>query len=296
MPPGPEPVFVARAVARWVQQAAWQVTLVPSFAGNQVFLARCESLQVILKRAEPGALAAEAAVCGLVRCRGVPAPEVLALVLDDEDLGAYIIMRHVGGEPVSPTDSLFREVGTKLRRVHEVDLGGFGDLRLDGGQLSGSSSAWGDWVAEKLAGLDRVAAAGLLPLGLVDSVQAALERHDGMVAGLGGARLVHGDVHSRHVYAQSGRLTGIIDWGDALAGGPLFDLGRILQADARSLSLVLEGYGELPYQGDELARRLRLYASVFLVSAMVSENHAGAPWPAFFDERSEALRRHLRAL
>lgn len=291
-----DPTAVARALARGVGPGYWEIARLPSFAGDQVFLAACESVQVILKRAKPAGLAAEAAVCRLLRRNGIPAPEVLALELDDDNLGAYVIMRHVGGEPVRPADSLFREVGSHLRRVHEVELSGFGGLRADGGQLSGLSLGWADSVAEKVAGLDRVGAAGLLGGDLVDGFRAALERHGGLLTGVGRARLVHGDVHARHVYSQSGRLTGIIDWGDAMAGDPLFDLGRILQADERSLSLVLKGYGELPYQDEELALRLHVYAAVFIVSAMVSEYRAGAPWPAFFEQRSEDLRLHLRVL
>ena len=32
--------------------------------------------------------------------------------------------------------------------------------------------------------------------------------------------LVHGDLMFRHVFVEDGRLTGIVDWGDAVAAGP----------------------------------------------------------------------------
>lgn len=291
-----ETATVAREVSRQLGRSDWVVAQVPGFAGDQVFSASTDGAEVILKIADPGGLTAEAAVCDLVRQRGVPAPEVLALEPGGEGIGAYLIMRHVGGEPVEPTDPLLEAVGGHLRVVHEVELPGFGWLGRHGAELVGAASRWAQWWDEDLAGLAPVVNAGLLPGELVGQVESAMARHSDVLEGVVEGRLLHGDVHPRHIYAQAGRLTGIIDWGDASVGDPLFDLGRLLRADARALDIVLRGYGELAYQGEDLERRLHLYAVAFIVSASVWEFGAGAPWPAWFDHQASALPAHLEPL
>lgn len=287
---------VAKELTRQLGTAEWQVSRAHAFAGNEVFLASGGPLQVVLKIAEPGGLAAEAAVSELVRACGVPAPEVLALHPGGEEIAPYILMRHVGGVPVDPIDPTLRDVGIHLRAVHDIELTGFGALESSGPQLIGTRPSWAQWAREGVDGLAPVVTAGLLPIELLSAIETRVARHTDVLAGIPEARLLHGDVHPRHVYADAGRLTGIIDWGDAIAGDPLFDLGRILRADAQSLSLILEGYGGLDYRGDDLRRRLHLYAVVFTVGSIVSEFKAGAPWPEWFEHQARALATHLEAL
>jgi aminoglycoside phosphotransferase (APT) family kinase protein len=57
------------------------------------------------------------------------------------------------------------------------------------------------------------------------------------------------DFSPRHVFARDGRIAGIIDWGDAICGDPLYDLGRVLH------SAILEGDGDVSY-GLATAERL----------------------------------------
>ena len=287
---------VAAAVSRHLGSADWRVSRVPGFAGNQVFLVDSGSIGVVVKMTDPGGLAAEAQVAGLVRARGVPAPEVLALDSDDE-LGAYLVMRQVEGSPVEADDGIFREVGAHLRVIHEMEMDGFGWLgHLAPGRLAGRAAAWSESITLGVEGLAPVVAAGLFPPEVPDLVAAAFDRHRDVIETVTRARLVHGDVHPRHVFAHQGCLTGLIDWGDVMAGDPLLDLGRLLRADRRALSLALEGYGDLPYETAELERRLNLYAVVFIIGATVWEFDAGAPWPAWFDHQVGALRLHLGAL
>ena len=39
--------------------------------------------------------------------------------------------------------------------------------------------------------------------------------------------LVHGDLMFRHVFVEAGRLTGIVDWGDAMAADPHYELAQL---------------------------------------------------------------------
>ena len=41
--------------------------------------------------------------------------------------------------------------------------------------------------------------------------------------------LIHGDLGAEHVFVDAGRITGIIDWGDAAIGDPALDHGHLLR-------------------------------------------------------------------
>jgi len=40
---------------------------------------------------------------------------------------------------------------------------------------------------------------------------------------------IHGDLGAEHVFVDAGRITGVIDWGDAALGDPAVDRGRLLR-------------------------------------------------------------------
>jgi aminoglycoside phosphotransferase (APT) family kinase protein len=66
--------------------------------------------------------------------------------------------------------------------------------------------------------------------------------------------LVHGDLYSRHVMTQSGKLTGIIDWGDVHIGDPAVDLAvgwSMFAADARAAFFA--AYGPIDRNTRDLA-------------------------------------------
>jgi aminoglycoside phosphotransferase (APT) family kinase protein len=41
--------------------------------------------------------------------------------------------------------------------------------------------------------------------------------------------LIHGDLGAEHVLVDADRITGVIDWGDAVIGDPALDLGRLMR-------------------------------------------------------------------
>ena len=55
------------------------------------------------------------------------------------------------------------------------------------------------------------------------------EQVDRFVAGVdeGDPALVHGDLMFRHVFVDGGRLTGIVDWGDAMVADPHYELAQL---------------------------------------------------------------------
>jgi aminoglycoside phosphotransferase (APT) family kinase protein len=57
---------------------------------------------------------------------------------------------------------------------------------------------------------------------------------------------VHSDIFVRHPFLDRGRLSGIIDWGDAMAADPHVELGKlhldVFEGDKRLLHSLLDAY------------------------------------------------------
>jgi aminoglycoside phosphotransferase (APT) family kinase protein len=78
--------------------------------------------------------------------------------------------------------------------------------------------------------------------------------------------LIHGDLGAEHIFVEGGRITGVIDWGDAAIGDPGLDHGRLLRdfgpigrggerARLYAVCTALEdlAYGLEPYRSNALA-------------------------------------------
>ena len=71
-------------------------------------------------------------------------------------------------------------------------------------------------------GMAEAARRTVLPPHLAAQSDKFVNRHCGS-----GQVFVHGDLMFRHVYTKEGRLTGIIDWGDALVADPHYELAQL---------------------------------------------------------------------
>ena len=107
------------------------------------------------------------------------------------------------------------------RRTHLWDLQNFGRLRALLGELPGSGLL--PDVARAL-GADGPVPAG----GLRAALEESLDRFDAVVRpALAATRtqVIHSDFHGDNLLAGGGRVTGILDFGDALAGPVAMDVG-----------------------------------------------------------------------
>jgi aminoglycoside phosphotransferase (APT) family kinase protein len=146
-----------------------------------------------------------------------------------------------------------------------------------------------------------VVKARLIPGSLVDAVARAVAARPWGT--LEDPRLLHGDFHPRHVYADRSRVTAIIDWGDATAGDPDYDIARVLHSTLlrsdmpTAVELALRASS--PHRGEIDGRRLATlltYAAVFILWSMHGEYESGAPWPPWWPVQTRALERVLSAL
>lgn len=288
----------AEGVARLLGRAVSPGEAVPCSAGNQAFVLRVGGAGAVVKTATPEAVRSEAAVLSLLAEMGIPVPTVLAADPAGAVAGRSVLVTvRAEGAPLDGPAPVLAELGALLRRVHAVEVDGAGTIGATPAGLRGRAGSWTEALAEPLGRLGEVVAAGHLDPGLVEPIAAA-------VAGIrpvdGRARLLHGDLHLRHVFTRDGRVTALIDWGDALAGDPAYDLGRLIHsgvvgADLRRgralLTAVVEGYGPPP-PWEDMVRG----AVAFVVRAMVGERDGGSPWPPWWELQVAALRTLLGQL
>jgi Phosphotransferase enzyme family len=159
----------------------------------------------------------------------------------------YLLMRMLPGAPTEHRDG-WRQAGRQMRVVHGVTLPGFGRLVVDRRGARGGLGTWRDRISGILDHLPDLVATGIVTARVADRA-AAVVRASG-VAGRQAGVLLHQDLKPQHVLSVDGRLTGIIDWGDAGVGDPVWDLARVSMAGPDALDGFLDGYGRAGYGTD----------------------------------------------
>jgi len=202
-------------------------------------------LRILRPHLDPESVRAESVLHRLLAGGGLPVPEVLDFPVEPGRLGGpYQIMTRVPGAPL----------------LHGFDdpseRGGEGlflqQLRAGMGKLL--FGPWPHLLAEAHARLHALDAAGLAEglrdagadpdwFGLgrrLDQLDARVHEHrlEGLRPGLewlrshrpgpdAGRSICHGDLFANQVFAQAGRITGVIDWSRALVPPPELDVGIV---------------------------------------------------------------------
>lgn len=162
----------------------------------------------------------------------LPVPEVLTIGALDDGL-AYCVTRRAAGVtlqdlPPSQLPAVLEPVALVMQAVAASDIGmtsGFGPFDAGG---NGAYPSWRAFVASVAdpEHYDWAAAAGCADrdaigrlLRLIEELSERCPEH---------RRLLHGDFGSNNVLTDGSRITGVIDWSEALIGDPLYDLANIL--------------------------------------------------------------------
>ena len=110
-----------------------------------------------------------------------------------------------------------------------------------------------------------------MPEDRVERVRARIEAERGLFA-LDGAVLVHGDFQGNNVLVQDGRVSGILDFENLVAGDPALDFKPVhfhSDAPTRDLAALRRGYGARPgLFDDRFMRRLLVYELVFALELL----------------------------
>ena len=162
-------------------------------------------------------------------------------------------------------ETIARELGGAVRRVHALPVP--------------EGAYWArDWVEERRAGCAaRHRRWGSLPPALVEQMDDYLTRHP---AGAVTKRLVHGDLHEEHIFVSTPSVSptdqphviGIIDWGDAIAADPYYELPALhcgtFSGDKRLLRAFLDGYGWESASSDDFMHRAMTMTLLFEFDAL----------------------------
>ena len=164
--------------------------------------------------------------------------------------------------------------------------------------LRARHATWSDAIVDRCSGIRTVVDAGLVGSEIVERAMDFVSAREQLLARVTSGRLLHGDFHPRHVFALGTHVTGIIDWGDATAGDPIYDLGRVfhsgvvggtVERGSTLLTNLLRGYGTPNVSSSEFRERVRLYAVVFILWSMIGEHAGGSPWPPWWPAQTAAL-------
>jgi aminoglycoside phosphotransferase (APT) family kinase protein len=153
-------------------------------------------------------------------------PALLALAkVDGEQLAEY-------GPPSPFGPAAWRAAGAIARKLHDVDPPEGPSPFVPGRLLQVADHECG-WLVEN----------DFVPKDVAD-------RHAAFVHSVLDERrptltFVHGDLQPAHIFiGRDNQVTGVIDWGDAGPGDPLYDLAVLTVGHSEHLNDVVEGYGE----------------------------------------------------
>lgn len=176
----------------------------------------------------------------------VPVPEVV-----EHD---PLVVRHRLVEGTAADASVLtredgREVGRFLRRLHDLP----GSVAAAASVRSGADDRR---ARDELVSAMRSVALPLVPPSLAAVAERLLDGATTVDAG----RLCHGDLVGEHLLVRGGRVSGVIDWGDARVTDPALDLAWALNGTNESFAHeVVRSYG---VTRDEAARAAQWFALV----------------------------------
>ena len=266
---------IAAFIANTLDLDATRIARLTAFETNEVYEVDVGERRFIVKASTHDALRAEAWACARGAEADCGAPPILGIATLDARTSAFVMPR-IAGAPITAGHSAFREVGSRLRRLHRTPLPRFGTL---------AEVAWNDrdefvlrdvsWLAflhricedTRRIGVDAARAAEV-------AIGARVDAFDAVGIGV----LCHGDLKTAHILVDGDRLSGIIDWGDAVVADPLWDIARFgHRADPESLALLLAGYDPTGTLAAELASRLPLYSALWMLVDAIVDARLGHP-------------------
>ena len=227
---------------------------------------------------------------------GMPVPDVVAYLPHSVTLDApMLVLGEITGEPLGTSppgrnarQRLHEQAGAMLRRLHAAPIDGYGTLTLRDGVLRGASSSWRNyWLVDNTYDRDLEAIARDGPVS--GSEWARVERAiDTMVAvEVGPARFLHNDFHGAHIFTDGRAITGVIDFGNALAGDPRYDIAMARYfCEPFEAEAFTRGYGDVAL--DPMVQTYGVYvAAIKVLWSQRTGNEAGVEWGV------AALRRAL---
>ena len=166
---------------------------------------------------------------------------------DKQSENYYLIQTPIAGvslNRISLRDSLLREAGEILRKIHSLSLKGYGRLVCSVGEdLRGKFDTWADFIREQipLETINYLSEHGILSVGQSEVIRKTREEVCEMP--LVSGSLLHNDYHRGHIYSDDNGISGIIDWEAAIVGVAEYDLAMSAHFLGSDFPKLLKGYG-----------------------------------------------------
>jgi Ser/Thr protein kinase RdoA (MazF antagonist) len=156
---------------------------------------------------------------------------------------AVLVMTRLPGRPARFTRddpvAISRQLGGLLRELHTITFEGFGYLET---RVINPVASNLEFMRGRI---ERKVRNG--PPNLRDSIERHFAAHEQAFVGCETAVLCHNDAHDANVLVEHGRITGLVDWENAVAADPLLDLAKAHAFSDRSsddtLDALMDGYG-----------------------------------------------------
>lgn len=191
-------------------------------------------------------LVKEAAVIPVARAAGVRTPALVTF--DDSRTDAdvpYLVLERVPGADLADRgcrldQDVFREVGRELARLHRV-------RPTDAGAPAGVPVEYDPDAGAPHRLVDALLADGMLDAEAARWLRGWFERLAERVPDAPPCVLVHGDIAPQNLLATPGagagavRLSGIVDWGDAMWADPAVEFAK---TPLWGIPAMLDGYGD----------------------------------------------------
>lgn len=146
----------------------------------------------------------------------LPVPHIVRLVPPNESLDGAILMEYLPGQLLkieNLTDSLCYEIGSLLARIHLNPAKGYGDL-TEPNKLSSDPRV--PFTLKFEEGMDECR--DHLPSTLLASVRRYYDKHIDLLLSTDGPCIIHRDFRPGNLFADHGKIQGIIDWSSARGG------------------------------------------------------------------------------
>lgn len=182
----------------------------------------------------------------------------------------YALTNYIAGRPVrdfagdADISDLHRQMGALLRQLHEIRLPAFGRLGTDGPT---GPARFDQWLDRHIPDVFRDFRAKGADEALASALEEHIAAHRYVLYRSTGAVFAHNDFHPGNVLAERGadgklRLTGLIDFGSAVASDATSDLAKALFIGNHEMPgsnpALLEGYGPVDHPQPDEALRLNL--------------------------------------
>lgn len=228
---------------------------------------------------------------------GMRVPKTIAHRLETSNPEDYIwvVEEHVSGSEFYPEKfdreprlAISADIGRQLKLLHTVEVNGFGELAPN--LLNAKYATWGEWLDKQETKIEpAVHIAGIRSddLSMIKDVYDMLRD-----VYTGSTRLCHGDFSTDNLLVEGGRLVAAVDWENALACDPAYDVAYWCKRHEglECLDALLSGY-KPPDPGGFRQRAMAhhiLLAIDFMVWYAEEEDREGV------EECRKMLRKNLK--